>query len=270
MEPLRRGAQVTVPGLPPVEDVVEDAGAAGLGQELGAEADETAGGDAIVEAHPPGTVVDHLEHGPLAQGEQLGHDAEILVGHVDADALHRLVHLAVDLSRHDLRLADRELEALASHRLDQHGELQLAAAEDLPHVGPLGRPDADGDVPDQLGVEPRLEQAGRHLVAVQTGQRRGVDADGHGQTGLVDGDGGERHGAVGVGQRLADGHLGQAGHGDDLARAGLVGRDLVERFGHVQLGDLGPLHRASRRHQPIVSPLRRVPLCTRHTARRPT
>ena len=44
---------------------------------------------------------------------------------------------------------------------------------------------------------------------------------------------------VGVGERLADRHVGQAGDGDDLARAGLVGVDAVERLGDVELGDAG-------------------------------
>ena len=46
--------------------------------------------------------------------------------------------LAVDLARDDLRLADRQLEALAAHQLDEHRERQLAATLDLPHVGALG------------------------------------------------------------------------------------------------------------------------------------
>ena len=46
---------------------------------------------------------------------------------------------------------------------------------------------------------------------------------------------------VGVGERLADRHLGQAGDGDDLARAGLVGVGAVERLGDVQLGHLDAL-----------------------------
>ena len=49
---------------------------------------------------------------------------------------------------------------------------------------------------------------------------------------------------VGVGQRLADGDLGQAGDRDDLAGARRLGRHLLERLGHVQLGDLGLLDRA--------------------------
>ena len=49
----RSRPQLAVPGLVAVEDVVEDAGAARLGQELGAEADQTACGDEVLEPTQP-------------------------------------------------------------------------------------------------------------------------------------------------------------------------------------------------------------------------
>ena len=91
-----------------------------------------------LEAHPAGAVVDHRFHAALAQRDELGDDAEVILGHVDGDALDRLVHLAVDLAGQHLRLADGELEALAAQDLDQHRELQFAAALDFPRVGALG------------------------------------------------------------------------------------------------------------------------------------
>ena len=72
---------------------------------------------------------------------------------------------AVDLARHDLRLADRELEALAPHRLDEHGELELAAALHLPGVGALGVEHAHGDVADELLLEPVAHLARGQLRA---------------------------------------------------------------------------------------------------------
>ena len=117
--------------------MVEHAGAARLGEELGAEADQPARGDEVVHPHPARAVVDHLLHAALAQREQLGDDADVVLGHVDGEPLDGLVHAAVDLAREHLRLAHGELEALAAHQLDEHGELQLAAALDLPRVGPL-------------------------------------------------------------------------------------------------------------------------------------
>ena len=151
--------QLAVPRLEPVEDVVEDPGAARLGEELRAEADQAARGHEHLHPHPAGAVVDERLGAPLPQREELGDDAEVLLRHVDRDALDRLVHLAVDEARDDLRLADRQLEALAAHLLDEHLELELAAALHLPGVRPLGRQDAQRDVPDELGAQPRLDLA---------------------------------------------------------------------------------------------------------------
>ena len=123
--------------------------------------------------------------------------------------------------------------------------------------------DPQRDVADQLGLEPAEDLSGGQLLPVGAGQRRGVDADGHGQAGLVHGDDRERPGVVGVGQRLADGDLGHAGHRGDLARAGLLALDPVEGVGDEQIGDLGPLdgavelaprHRGPLGERPVVDP----------------
>ena len=234
----RSRPELAVPRLEPLEDVVEDAGPARLGEELGAEPDQAAGGDDDVHPHPARAVVDERLRPSLAKGEQLRDDAEVLLGHVDRDALHRLVHLAVDDAGHDLRLADRQLESLASHLLDQHRELQLAATLHLPHLGPLGREDAQRDVSDELGLEPALDLARGQLVAVSAGERSRVDADGHRERRLVDGDHGQRPRIERVGEGLADHHLGDAGDGDQVARPRLLGLDAVERLADEQLGHL--------------------------------
>ena len=87
----RARAQLARPRLPAVEDVVQEPGAARLGEELGAEADQPARGDEVVHPHPAGAVVDHLLHPALAQREQLRDDADVVLGHVDRQPLDRLV-----------------------------------------------------------------------------------------------------------------------------------------------------------------------------------
>src|SRR6476469_746149 len=119
-------------------DVVGDAGAAGLGEEVGAEADEAAGRDDELHPDPAGAVVGHALHAALADGEQLGDRAEVLLRGVDREALERLVDLAVDLAGDDLRLADGELEALAAHLLAEDRQRQLAAGLAIAGVGTLG------------------------------------------------------------------------------------------------------------------------------------
>ena len=88
--------------------------------------------------------------------------------------------------------------------------------------------------------------------------------------GLVDADHRQRARVVGVGERLADRDVGDAGDGDDVAGPGLLGVDAVERLGDVELGDLRARSIVpSARHQAISWPRRIVPWCTRHSARRP-
>ena len=68
----RARAQLAVPRLPAVEHVVHEPGAARLGEELGAKADQPAGGHQVVHPHPAGAVVDHLLHAALAQRHAAG------------------------------------------------------------------------------------------------------------------------------------------------------------------------------------------------------
>ena len=218
--------------------------AAGLGQELGAEADQAARRDDLLDANPAGAVVDHLLHAALADAEHLDDDAGVLLGHVDREALHRLVALAVDHARDDLRLADGQLEALAAHRLDEHGQLQLAAALHLPRVRAVGRRDAQRHVADELLLEALLDHRGGQLLAALADERRRVDADRHRQARLVDGDHGQRAGVLDGGDRLADRHLGDAGDGDDIARPGLIRGHALELLRDVELGQLDVLDRA--------------------------
>ena len=81
----------------------------------------------------------------------------------------------------------------------------------------------------------------------------------------------QRARVVGVGDRLADRHLGQAGDRDDLARARLVGRNAVERLGDVELGDARVLDRAvGAAPGDLLRLCVSVPWRTRQSARRPT
>ena len=102
-------------------------------------------------------------------------------------------------------------------------------------------------LPDQLLVEAVLDLAGGEPAAVAPGERRGVDADGEREARLVHRDHRQRAGVVGIGERLADGHVREAGDRDDLAGARRLGRHPVEGLGDVQLAH-------PRRHDRPVGP----------------
>ena len=69
-----------------------------------------------------------------------------LSGDFDHQRLERLFDHAVVLVQDHLRLADRKLVAFAAHGLDEHGEVQDAAAGDGELLGAGDRLDAQGDV----------------------------------------------------------------------------------------------------------------------------
>ena len=103
----------------------------------------------------------HVRHLPLALAQHLDDDAAVRLGHLDVDFLHRLERLAgvrVLVQDHFGR-ADLELVALAAHRLDQDGQVQLAAAADQEGVGGVGRLDAQRDVALHSAVQALLQLA---------------------------------------------------------------------------------------------------------------
>ena len=153
-----------MPWLVLVEDVVQQTGSTGFGEELGAETDQATGRDDVLHPNPTGAVIDHLFHTAFTKGHQLGNNAEIILGDIDGEMLHRLVHLAVDNAGDDLRLAHGELEAFTTHDFHENRQLEFASTLNLPRVRAVSWLKADGDVTDEFGVQPVLHQACGQLV----------------------------------------------------------------------------------------------------------
>ena len=235
---------LAVPRLKAFQDVVELARAARLRQELGAETNQATSRHDLFDPHPTRTVVNHLLHAALADTEQLDHDTRKFLWHINRQALHRLVALAVNHARHNLRLTDRQFETFTTHRFDEHSQLQLAAALDLPRIRTLRRCDAKRHVANELLIEAVLQHCGRQLGPALARQRRRVDTNRHRQAWLVDGEDWEWAGIGEVCDGLADRHLRDASDGDNVAWASLVRRDALEFFGNKQLGQLDVLNRA--------------------------
>src|SRR5262249_49678072 len=150
-----------------VEQTAHHAGAAGVGQELAVIADHAA--RRHVE-HQPGLGAArglHLDQLAATLAELVDDDAGIAFIDVDHHFLARLLALAgrgVGAIEH-ARPADRELEALAPHGLDQHTQLQLAATGDLEGVLVAGLGDAEGDIALGLAHQARANHPAGDLVA---------------------------------------------------------------------------------------------------------
>ncbi len=227
-----------------VEERIHDDGAAGVGEQIAAQADEAAGGHAEFKADAAVAVVVHLDHLAAARAEALDDGADEVLGDVDGEVLDGLHELAVDFPGDDFRAADHELKAFAAHHLDEDGELELAAAEDLKAVGAAGLFDANGDVGEELFFEALAQIAGGDPLAFATDHRRVVDGELHGDGGLVDDDGRQRRGVLGAGDGFADGDAFDAGDGDDVVDLGGFDIDALEAHEAEELGDAGLLEGA--------------------------
>src|SRR5262249_2435297 len=72
-------ADTARPVVPAVEEVVEQAGAASVGQELRSVPDQTPGRDPILQSHAAGAVVHHLHHRGVTGTDFLGDRADVLL-----------------------------------------------------------------------------------------------------------------------------------------------------------------------------------------------
>src|SRR5690606_18591817 len=117
-----------------LEQAVHDAGTAGVGEELAVIADQAAAGRAEGDPRLAPAGGAHVGHLAFALGDLLDHGTGEFVVDVDDDRLVRLLAAVGAVAEQHARPADRELEALAAHVLDQHAELELAAAGDFERI----------------------------------------------------------------------------------------------------------------------------------------
>src|SRR5262249_54805218 len=153
------------------EDTAHDAGAARIREELAVIADQAAGRHLHGEPRLAAARRPHVRKFAASLADFLDDDAGELLVDVNLHLFDRLQPLAggrIGLEDH-ARPPDRELVALAPHRLDQHRELQLAAARHLEGVLPFGLAHPDRHVALGFALQPRPDDAARHLVALLAG-----------------------------------------------------------------------------------------------------
>ena len=129
-----------------LEDVVDEPRARGRGQVLGAEADQAARRNAVLEAQAAAAVRLHGDAArPCARRAASSPRPGTAPRNRPRAAPRARTH-AVDFVLDDLGPRHRELVALAAHVLDQDGEVQLAAARHPELVRVVGVLDAQRDV----------------------------------------------------------------------------------------------------------------------------
>ena len=103
------------------EGVVHQARPGRCREKFGAKADQPPGRDEIIETQSALAVRDHFAQFTAALSEFFHDGALVLVLEIDGQHFPGLADLAVDRFQNDFGAGDRELEALAPHRLDKNG-----------------------------------------------------------------------------------------------------------------------------------------------------
>jgi hypothetical protein len=151
--------------------LVDQGSAPGGGHEQRPESEQTPAGSGESDDGAAAIARSEVEDGSLAGSDRLGDGTDVLVGHVHHRPLQRLVGLAIDRPKNHFRAAHLNLEALAPHRLDEDGQLQLSPTGHFDDLGRTGRPDPDGDVAQHLSLQPVLDLTGGEELALAAGQR---------------------------------------------------------------------------------------------------
>ncbi len=227
-----------MPRLPAGKQMVHDAGAPGVRQELRPEPDEPARGDAELEPHAPAAVVHHFRHHPAACACLRDHHTLKLLGHVDHQVLDGLAAHAVDLLGHDVGPRHLQLVAFTPHHLDENRELKLAPADHLQLLGRVGVLHAQRDVAEQLACQPVSQVPRCDELPLPARHRRRIDAKNHRHGRLVDGGGWNRDAVLGVGDGLADRDVRDPRQADDVAGGGVLDFDALEPVEGEELRDL--------------------------------
>ena len=239
------------PDIVTVEDLVDDAFAVGIGQELVAVAEQAAAGHPELQADTVSAQRLHLLQDGFALAQTGHHSTLILGGNVDDNMLHGLVGLAVDDLGQNVRGRDLQLIAFAAHGLDEDGQMHLTTAHDTEGIGGGGILHLQSDVLQQLFLQTVTDLAAGDILALTAGQRAVVDGEGHLDGGVVDLHEGQRLHAGGAAQGVADGDVRQAGEGHDVACgdvvAGLtaIGLEVIQlgqTAAHLQVGVVPVAH----------------------------
>src|ERR1035437_2150148 len=241
-----------------VEQRIHQAVAAGAFEKSAAKPDQAARGDVVFQAHPVARMGDHRAHLALAPRERLRDHADVFRRDVDHEHLHRLEYLAAGLLGDDGGLRDLHLVAFAAHGLDNHRELQFAAAH---HAPGLRRQllDASAHIAPRFEFDSFAQLPRGDKISFAARPWRIVHRESHRHGRLVDANRRQRTRVLEVGDRFTDRDVLDARHDHYLARAGGFALDARESLPSVDMGDLAD-------HSLAVAPAQRIVLRRRHRA----
>ena len=179
----------------------------------------------------------HVDQLRLAGAELLHDRADVGIGNLDNEELHRLTELAVDGLGDDLGTRYLKLVILAAHGFDQNGKVQLSSARYLEGVGAVGFLNAQGDIGFDLLEQSVAQVAGGDVLALLAREGRVVDDKVHGDGRLVDLNERQRLHTVAGTDGLADVDILYAADADDVAESCFVALNSFESLELIELAD---------------------------------
>src|SRR5882757_4379808 len=236
-----RGAQGHFAGIvhPAIKNRVNQRGAARVGEQLAAQANQSTRRDFEIEAHAARIVIAHFEHFAAAAANGFENDTNEVFRDVDHQTLDRLQLAAVFGAHDDFGFADHQLKTFAAHGFDQNGELQFATAENAKRFRCIGVFDANRNVGEQLFLQPVAKIARSEIAAFFAGKRAAVDGENHGERRLVDQQRFERLRIGEINDAFADLNAFNTSYGHQVPGKDTVGFVALKSAKSVELGDTG-------------------------------
>ena len=154
---------------------------------IGTHAEDTARRDCELQLH---AVVHklHLRHLAFVNCYELDDLARALFRRVYRQLLYRLTFDAVNLFDDNLRLTYLQFVSFATHRLNQHAQMQHTTAVHCPRRLFVAGLHAQGEVLLQLFGQTLLDMSGSDVLAVLSEERAVVDGEHHRHRRFVNGD----------------------------------------------------------------------------------
>ena len=129
----------------------------------------------------------HGDHLALATGHHIYYLGRIFLGDIDSEHLDRLTLLPVDLFDDNLRLTYLKFEALATHGLDKHRQVEHTATKHTPGVLIVGLDHSQSQIAVELLGKTVGDMARSDILAVTAKEGGVIDSERHRHSGLVDG-----------------------------------------------------------------------------------
>ena len=152
----------------------------------------------------------------------------MLLFDVQRHVLERLLLTAVDFAEDNFRTGNRHFETFTTHVFDKNGQVQFTTARNAECVCIRSFFNAQRHVVHQLFIQAVKDLTRGNVLTFFTAERRGVNAEEHGNGRLIDRQRRQRFNILRIADGVRDVQLAQTGDRDDIARFSDVALDTLQ------------------------------------------